>query len=267
MKKILKSLLVLLLVLVPVTFAQAKKTTTTKTTTVAAKAPNTVNMYVFYGDGCPHCAELEEYIKSNLKKDARVKDFINVVYYETWYDTTNQQFLSAVGQELEVSVRGVPFIVIGSDYFEGYGSQMNDSIIAKLTENKDNAKYVDVVDKVIKSSGIKPNTSNPEEGKDSKEDEKEESSKNDVIGIVILGITVVIIIIIIFTRHSDEDEDDDDSEDEKDEEETSDDDEDDEEEDLEEEESEEEPEEEKVKEAPKKNQANKSKKKKNNKKR
>ena len=105
MKKILKSLLVLLLVLVPVTFAQAKKTTTTKTTTVAAKAPNTVNMYVFYGDGCPHCAELEEYIKSNLKKDARVKDFINVVYYETWYDTTNQQFLSAVGQELEVSVR------------------------------------------------------------------------------------------------------------------------------------------------------------------
>ena len=121
MKKILKSLLVLLLVLVPVTFAQAKKTTTNKTTTVAAKAPNTVNMYVFYGDGCPHCAELEEYVKSNLKKDARVKDFINVVYYETWYDETNQKLLSAVGQALNIEIKGVPFVVIGTEYFSGYG--------------------------------------------------------------------------------------------------------------------------------------------------
>ena len=228
MKRFFKTLLVLLLVLVPVTFANAKKTTTT--TTASAKAPNTVNIYVFYGDGCPHCADLEDYIKNNLKKDSRVKDYINVTYYETWYDTTNQQFLSVVAQTLGVEIKGVPFMLIGDQYFSGYGSQMNEDIVAKIVEQKQNSKYVDVIEKAKKASGITPVVSNPETGVESKEDEKTDSGKNDTVGIIILGVTVVIIIAIIFTRHtsddeeeieedSDEEEDEDDDEDEESEEE------------------------------------------------
>ena len=201
MKRFFKTLLVLLLVLMPVTFANAKKTTTT---TAAAPASDKMNMYVFYGNGCPHCADLETFIKNNLKKDSRVKDMINVIYYETWYDNTNQELIAAVGQALNVEIKGVPFVVIGDQYFSGYGEQMNEEIVSTIQKVKDSGKYTDVVATVAAQTKITPNESNPEAGIDSQEDEKDESKKNDVIGIVILGITVVVILAIIFTKHADD---------------------------------------------------------------
>ena len=209
MKRFFKTLLVLLLVLMPVTFANAKKTTTT---TAAAPTTDKMNMYVFYGNGCPHCADLETYIKNNLKKDSRVKDMINVIYYETWYDETNQKFISYVGQALNVEVKGVPFVVIGDQYFSGYGEQMNEEIVSTIQKVKDSGKYTDVVATVAAQTKITPNESNPEAGIESQEDEKDDSKKNDVIGIVILGVTVVIILAIIFTKHSDDAEEDEDEE-------------------------------------------------------
>lgn len=220
MKRFFKTLLVLVLILMPITFASAKKTTTT---TTATQTTDKVTMYVFYGNGCPHCEELEQYIATTLKKDSRVKDYLEVKYFETWYDETNQNVLSAIGNALQVDVKGVPFVVIGNDYFSGYGAQMNEEIVSKIQSQKDNDKYVDVVATVTAQTKVYPNESNPEAGIDAGETEKNDSKKNDVIGIVILGITVVIILAIIFTKHSDdadEDEEESKDEDEDDEEET-----------------------------------------------
>lgn len=201
MKRFFKTLLVLMLVLVPVTFANAKKTTTT---TAATTASDKMNMYVFYGNGCPHCADLEVFIKNKLKKDSRVNDKINVIYYETWYDETNQKLLSAVGQALNVEIKGVPFVVIGTEYFSGYGETMDEEIVSTIQKVSDSGKYVDVVATAAAQAKVTPNVSNPESGIDSQEDEKDDSKKNDVIGIIILGVTVVIILAIIFTKHSDD---------------------------------------------------------------
>jgi thiol-disulfide isomerase/thioredoxin len=221
MKRFFKTLLVLVLILMPITFASAKKTTTT---TAAAQPTGKVTMYVFYGNGCPHCEELEEYIATTLKKDSRVKDYLEVKYYETWYDETNQQVLTTIGSALGVDIKGVPFVLIGDDYFSGYGSQMNEEIVSKIQAQKDNSKYVDVVAAVTAQTKVYPNESNPEAGIDAGDSEKDDSKKNDVIGIVILGVTVVIILAIIFTKHSDDAEEDEadekeDTEDEVDEEE------------------------------------------------
>lgn len=240
MKRFLKSLLVLLLVLVPMTFANAKKKTTTTTTTAATNnTASVINMYVFYGDGCPHCAELEEYVKNNLKLDSRVKDIINVVYFETWYNTTNQQFLSVVGQALGVEIKGVPFIIIGDDYFSGYGSTMNEEIVAKILEKKSDKKYYDLIANLAQQSGITPVTSNPESSSEAEANEKTDSKKNDTVGIIILGVTVVIIIAIIFTRNTSNDDDDEDDDEDDDSEDDSDDSEEDEEDEDDDEESEE----------------------------
>ena len=37
----------------------------------SVKADNVVNMYLFYGDGCPHCAEEEKFLDSYLKKEKK----------------------------------------------------------------------------------------------------------------------------------------------------------------------------------------------------
>ena len=203
MKRFLKTLFLLLLVIMPVTFASAKKTTTT--TEAASGTPDKVTMYVFYGDGCPHCAELEEYVATTLKKDARVKDIFTTKYYEVWGNQVNAQFMTEVGSQLGVQVKGVPFIVIGDKYFSGYGESMNEEIINTIKAQKDNAKYVDVVDALVKATGAQIVESNPEPvdpnaGKD-------ETKKNNIIGIIILVVTLAVIVIIVFTRHNDEEED------------------------------------------------------------
>lgn len=205
MKNFIKSLLVALLVFVPVTFASAKKTTTT---TVAAQAPGVVNMYVFYGDGCPHCADLEAYIKTTLRKDDSVKDKFNVVYYEVWNKAgdhaQNIDLFNATGAALGTQPSGVPFFVIGDQYFSGYGETMNETIVNTIKDQASNNKYVDVVASLVDQMSVKPVTSNPEESIEDKEDEK--SSNTDIVGIIILGVTVVVILLIIFIKNDDDDD-------------------------------------------------------------
>lgn len=204
MKRFLKTLLLLLLVLMPVTFASAKKTTTT---TAAASGGTTdkVTMYVFYGSTCPHCQELEEYIATTLKKDSRVKDILEVKYYEVWENSANASFMQTVGTQLGTQVKGVPFMVIGDKYFSGYGETMNEEIVSTIKNQKDNSKYVDVVAGLIKSTGAQLTESNPEPA--GANDNKDESKKNNIIGIIILVVTLAVIAVIIFTRHNDEEED------------------------------------------------------------
>lgn len=210
MKKILKTLLVLLLVVTPVTFASAKKTTTTTT----AKGPGTVTMYVFYGDGCPHCADLEEYIKNTLRKDESVQGKFEVVYYEVWNvkedgktaddHPQNKTLFAEVSTKLTgKAATGVPFYVIGEKYFSGYGETFNSEIVNTILTQAANPDYKDVVAEAVAEMTTKPEVSNPEV--DDESDANEKTNKTDVVGLVILGITVVVVLAIIFTRHSDED--------------------------------------------------------------
>ena len=200
MKKIIKTILVLLLVLLPVTFASAKTTTTAAPTT----APGKVTMYVFYGSTCPHCQELENYIKNTLKKNKELEGKFEVVYYEVWNDATNSGFLTTLGQKINYEIKGVPFFMIGEKYYSGYGEQMNSEIETRIKTEAENPGYVDVVAKTMQEAGVKLNTSDPESAISSPEDEKDESKTNDMIGYIILGVTVVVLILIIFTRRTDD---------------------------------------------------------------
>ena len=202
MKKLIKSLLVALLLVVPVTFASAKTTTTTQGT-----APGKVNMYVFYGDGCSHCLALETYIKTSLRKNDQVKDKVNIIYYEVWNysgdHAQNAELMSAVGSSLGTNPTGVPFYVIGDKFFSGYGESYNDTIVNTILDQASNNKYVDVVQTLADKMKEKPQESNPEDKIEGEGDKG--SSNTDVIGFVILGITVVVVLIICFTKDKDED--------------------------------------------------------------
>ena len=85
MKKLRKILLVLILMLVVVPFN--------------VKADEKViNIYLFYGDGCPHCAAEEEFLDEYLKD----KDNVKLYKYEVWYDKTNQEYLQKVQKKAEL---------------------------------------------------------------------------------------------------------------------------------------------------------------------
>lgn len=119
-------------------------------------ANENVNIYLFYGDGCPHCAALEEYLDKEYSDD---KD-VTVYKYEVWNDASNQELWKKVENVTGEEAKGVPYFVIGEDVFQGYSSGSTwekkvDKAIkkAKTTDYNDNVGItLGIVDGKIKKS-------------------------------------------------------------------------------------------------------------------
>lgn len=75
-----------------------------------------INMYLFYGEGCPHCAALEEYLDKEYSDDKDLK----LYKYEVWNNTDNQDLWVKVQKAMKVDGRGVPYFVVGEEVIQGY---------------------------------------------------------------------------------------------------------------------------------------------------
>jgi thiol-disulfide isomerase/thioredoxin len=91
------------------------------------KAKNDVNIYYFWGVGCPHCEKQKETLNEFIEKYDNVK----VHDFEIWYNSENRKLLNEVGKVLKKDAQGIPFTVIGTETFAGF----NPSITPKLMEN------------------------------------------------------------------------------------------------------------------------------------
>lgn len=182
MKKILSVLLALLVAFMPLFGVSAKE------------EKEKINFYIFYGNGCGYCAALHSYT-DQLQKDKNYKDMFNIVDYEVWKNQENATLMSNVGAYFKTKVTGVPFYVIGDQYFSGFSDQSSpaqiEAAIKKAYENKD---YVDIV------AGIGEGTISV---KDADLNEKDTSKENNIVGYIILGITAIIVVAIIFGRDKD----------------------------------------------------------------
>ena len=181
MKKFMKLLLVLVVAVMPFTVAQAKKTTTT-----AAKK-NPVTLYEFYGEECPHCAELNSYL-DELKKDNTINYMFKIVKLEVWHSESNSETMNKVASYFKYEVTGVPFYVIGEKYFSGFGENSKSVIVSTIKEAYNNKDYKDIVALVT-------------DGKIKVDDpDVEEDNKSTIIAIVAIGVTLFVVLLIIFGR-------------------------------------------------------------------
>ncbi len=91
-----------------------------------------INIYFFYGDGCPHCAKEEKFLDRLNEKYA---DSIQIFRYETWKNSTNKSYMlsakTLLGKSANVSV---PFTVIGKESYSGYNDTVGEKIEKKLRE-------------------------------------------------------------------------------------------------------------------------------------
>ena len=166
MKKLRKILLVLILMLVVVPFN--------------VKADEKViNIYLFYGDGCPHCAAEEEFLDEYLKD----KDNVKLYKYEVWYDKTNQEYLQKVQKKLNDKQSGVPYTVIGDKVLLGYMDGVTDVTIKNyVNEYLENNHYVDYVGKITNVSDIKDDSDKIDtKNNDKKQENKLEKSNEEVL--------------------------------------------------------------------------------------
>ncbi|MEF3692121.1 MAG: thioredoxin family protein [Candidatus Moraniibacteriota bacterium] len=91
------------------------------------QAEEKVNVYFFYGEGCPHCAKEASFFSGIEEKypEMEIKSF------EIYHNRENAKLLKEFGEYLGVDIAGVPFTVIGSKYFSGF-----DTASSTLIENE-----------------------------------------------------------------------------------------------------------------------------------
>jgi thiol-disulfide isomerase/thioredoxin len=83
-----------------------------------ALAQGKINLYFFYGDGCPHCAKEEKFLDKLEKENANIL----IKRYEVWHDRANADLLRQIASELKLDVRGVPLLIVGEKTIAGYYS-------------------------------------------------------------------------------------------------------------------------------------------------
>jgi glutaredoxin len=100
-----------------------------------AEEGKTVPIYLFYGEGCPHCAKEKKFLE--LLKE-KYKEQISVKEFEVYYNQENAEIFASIVKSIDVA--GVPFLIIGESYLAGYtddettGAAIEKEVARCLTE-------------------------------------------------------------------------------------------------------------------------------------
>lgn len=175
-----------------------------------------ITIYLFRGKGCSFCRSFLTFLNSITDEYGK---YFKVVSFEVWHDTNNKALLNAVGDYLDVEVKGVPYIVIGDKVFPGYNSTFDDSIKNAIKDLYNSNNRYDVfkkmdnieVDKEDNNANvINNNNNNTNNNIDNQTYSKESSSNNkNNNGIVILCnfiftmiSTLIIVVVICLNNNS-----------------------------------------------------------------
>lgn len=91
-------------------------------------AENETTLHFFWAIGCPHCSKEKIFLNELKEKYPKliIKD------YEITTSSENVELLQETGKLLQTDIAGVPFTVVGEDYFVGY---LNDETTSREIEN------------------------------------------------------------------------------------------------------------------------------------
>lgn len=147
MKKI-KNLLVILLVMM-IAFPFNVKAETEK----PEANKEQVKIYMFYGNGCQYCEAALEWFESI---EEEYGDYFDLVKYEVWYDTENQELMEKVANFKGDTASGVPYILLGKySYPNGFANDtqvssdseqtMGEQLIERVLEEYESDERYDVM--------------------------------------------------------------------------------------------------------------------------
>ena len=117
---------------------------------VQAKGTSEITLYLFHGDGCPHCAEEISFLESIEDDYSNLK----IQKYEVWYDDDNAELLKKVEDAFSITRTGVPTTVIGNTVIKGFGSGTGSKIERAINYYLKN-DYVDQVERIKDGTFVK----------------------------------------------------------------------------------------------------------------
>lgn len=100
-------------------------------------AKEKVNVYLFKREGCGFCANAFSFF-TELSKNEEYQNYFNLVTKEVLNNKENSSLMEKTAKKLGVDIDGVPFIVIGEKYFEGYANSFDEQIKSAIKNAYEN---------------------------------------------------------------------------------------------------------------------------------
>ncbi len=119
------------------TFSKEKELSKNTKPSDIKQSDGKVNIYFFWGDGCPHCAAEFEALNEIAREH---RDKFNLYTFETWYNEDNEQLVQKFADALDgKEIKGVPYTIIGKKSFTGFSENHIDQFIEAITSQYQDA--------------------------------------------------------------------------------------------------------------------------------
>ena len=96
---------------------------------VGEEKTNTVTIYFFHQETCPHCKKENIFLNELQEK---YKDDVIIKRYEVSKSQINSDYLVKAKEKMDVDTSGVPFTVMGDKVYIGYTDTIGSSIEKNL---------------------------------------------------------------------------------------------------------------------------------------
>ena len=106
-------------------------------------AKGKINVYLFKIDDCPYCENALEYFNN---MDDEYKEYFNLIVKNTKEKET-VKMIGDLEEYLDIKVTGLPFILIGDDYWIGYSSSLDDKLKNRIVTDylNEDMEYIDII--------------------------------------------------------------------------------------------------------------------------
>lgn len=95
-----------------------------------------VNIYFFWGNGCPHCEEEFRFLESI---ETEYGDYFILNTFEVWHNEENQELLKQFANAMGDEVSGVPYTIIGNRTFTGFSEKFEEQFLEIIKEQHKNS--------------------------------------------------------------------------------------------------------------------------------
>lgn len=89
-----------------------------------------VELTLFWGDGCPHCAAEHEWLAEAKEQYPNLV----VTEYEVWFDEDNRELLAETAEEMGFEPTGVPVTIIGDRHWIGFSDAVQAQMELTIAE-------------------------------------------------------------------------------------------------------------------------------------
>jgi cytochrome c biogenesis protein CcdA/glutaredoxin len=93
-----------------------------------AQQAKRVDMVLFYGRGCPHCAAMRDFLQAMQEKYPA----LSVREYEVYFDAANDRLFERMANAYHVEIAGVPTAFLGDQAFAGYADETRPEVEAAI---------------------------------------------------------------------------------------------------------------------------------------